>query len=131
MYSFAPIPAINTINDHSGFYLICVICVALILFAFVVSDYMEDFRGPFIFSLVVMVIAAGISFNTGEYREYTNTKVTGTLVKFEAEGFRERSGKYMAERHYTYVVYNINGNEILFRAHTGTEYPKTAIFYKN
>lgn len=78
-------------------------------------------------------IAYGVSYHWTDQNPTTfaNEKVTGTFVKFEAEGFKERSGKHMVDRHFTYVIYNVNGNNVLLRAGEGVEYPPIAVLYKN
>lgn len=131
MYTFTPIPPIDTINCHTGFYIVTVFMLLFFVIACATNDGEFNLSNVFIIFSVPCVIAAVISWNTGTYQEYANTPVTGTFVKFEAEGFRERSGKSHVDRHYTYVVYNINGNDVLFHSSAGIEYPKTAIFYKN
>ena len=89
----------------------------------------------FVLLCIPVGIAAAVSWNTGEYKEYTNTRVEGTFVGFQAEGYNveERNGKHTrrVDKHFTYVVYEVNGNRVLFSASQGTEYPTTAVLYRN
>ena len=65
--------------------------------------------------------------------QYTGTpeKLVGTLKGFIAERNVSISGKSKTENHFLYVVYNVNGGDILFRATTGISYPQQAIIYAN
>lgn len=66
---------------------------------------------------------------------HKNEQVTGEFVRFVAEGYNEevRSGKQTrrVDVHKTYVVYKINGQEVMFEGSLGTAYPPRATFYKN
>jgi ABC-type uncharacterized transport system permease subunit len=129
MYTFTPIPDVPV--DHNGFFLIatfCIICLVICLF-----NEPESFFAWFFVATVVTGIAYGVSYHwtNQDTKVYANQKVTGTFVKFEAEGYKERSGKSYVDRHFTYVVYNVNGNNVLLSARSGVEYPQTAILYKN
>jgi hypothetical protein len=85
----------------------------------------------------VATIACGIayfvsySWTDQTPKTFVNEKVTATFVGFEAEGYKERSGKSYVDKHFTYVVYNVNGSNVLLSATTGVTYPQTAILYKN
>lgn len=131
MYTFNPIPAVDTINSHGGFYFILVIAALVFLLVWMNNDEEWNMYKVFILLCIPCGIAATISWNTGTYKEYSNTKVIGTFVKFETEGYKERSGKSYVDRHYTYAVYSVDSNNILFKADKGIEYPKNAVLYKN
>ena len=89
-------------------------------------------------TMLVVMVAYCVSYvwtSQEPVKVYKNEQVTGQFVRYVAEGYNEtvRSGKSTrhVDRHEVYVVYRINGNEVLFRGREGIEYPKTAIFYKN
>lgn len=130
MYTIAPIPPINTIDDHGGFYILLFLGIMLVWAAWEVEN------GWLLLAGIILPCFAGyVSWTTGRYYEYPNEKVTGEFVRYVAEGYSEtvRSGKStrQVDRHVVYVAYKINGNEVLFNAQTGVEYPKFATFYKN
>ena len=135
MYTFSPLAAVNTIDNHAGFFVIA----AITLFAFVIvwanNDEELNMYKVFVLFSIPVFVAAAVSWNTGTYAEYRNERVIGTFAGYIAEGYNvdERSGKTTrrVDKHFTYVVYEVNGSRILFPASTGTEYPKTAVLYKN
>lgn len=135
MYTVAPIPPIDTINDHTGFYFITIFCVILFVMVWASNDEDLNMYKVFVLFSVPCAISAVISWNTGTYTEYRNTKVEGKFIGFVAEGYNvtERSGKHTrhVDKHYTYVEYEIEGNRVLFHGATGTVYPKIGVFYKN
>lgn len=135
MYTFQPIPPINTIDNHGGFVIIAVIFFAFFILTLVNNDDEFNMYKVFVLFCIPVGIAAMVSWNTGTYSEYRNEKVTAQFVGFQAEGYNveERSGKTTrrVDKHFTYVVYEVNGNRILFSANPGIEYPKTAVLYKN
>jgi hypothetical protein len=129
MYSFNPIASIPA--SHDGFYIIttfCIICLVLVLF-----NEPETFFVYFFLACIPFSIAYGVSYHwtNQEPKVFANTKVTAEFVGFQPEGYREKSGKSMVDKHYMYVVYRVNGNDVILQAQSGTEYPKTAILYKN
>jgi hypothetical protein len=129
MYSFNPVASIPV--SHDGFAVIlafCVVCLIMVLF-----NEPETFFVWFFIACFPVGIAYGVSYHwtNQEPKTFVNQKVTGTFVKFEAEGYKEKSGKSYVDRHYTYVVYNVNGNNVLLYAQSGIEYPQNAILYKN
>ena len=93
----------------------------------------EAFFVAFFLCCIPVGIAYGVSYHwtNQEPQTFKNERVTATFLGFEAEGYKEKSGKSYVDRHFTYVVYEVNGNPVLLRAETGREYPKTAILYKN
>lgn len=130
MYSFEPLADIPA--KHLGFELTVALCV-MILVIIALAEPKTFFLGLLV-SCCVIGFAYGVSYHWTEQtppRTFANVKVTGEFVKFEAEGYKERSGKYLVDRRFTYVVYNVNGNNVLMRAHEGIEYPNKAILYKN
>jgi len=135
MYTFQPIPAVNTINNHAGFMIVSVLVFIVFVAMLINNDEEFNMYKVFVLLCIPVGIAAGVSWNTGEYKEYANTRVEGKFIGFQAEGYNveERSGKTTrrVDKHFTYVVYEVNGNRVLFSANQGIEYPKTAVLYRN
>ncbi len=135
MYTFAPLA--NVYPDHSGFVFICIVAVVILIATFFTDDAVTAVVYAVPLSLVVL-LAYCVSYvwtDQGPTTVYKNEPVTGEFVRYVAEGYNEtiRSGKSTrhVDRHEVYVVYRINGNEVLFRGREGVEYPKTAVLYKN
>ena len=129
MYTFHPLADIAV--KHDGFAIICFF--AIVVLVLVLMNDAESFFVAFFLCCIPVSIAYGVSYHWTDQtpKTFANQKVTGEFVKFEAEGYKERSGKSYVDRHFTYVVYNVNGNLVLLSATAGVEYPKTAILYKN
>jgi len=134
MYTMQPLAPI--VADHKGF----VIISAFMLVIFLVSVYSkftdgEDWNLYKVF--LILAIPVGIAYMVSyewtnqDTLYYKNTKVTGTLVGFVAEGSRERSGKSYVDKHYTYVEYEVGNDRVLFQSCGGCTYPKVAVLYKN
>ena len=129
MYTFNPIPAVPV--DHAGLFIICMFCVfALIIVLFNEPDV---FFFAFFCATIAVGIAYGVSYHwtNQEPKTFANVPVKAEFVGFQPEGYREKSGKSMVDRHYMYVVYRVNGNDVILQGQSGVEYPKTAILYKN
>ena len=130
MYSMQPVA--DYTNVHTGFFILSGIFI--VAFACILELWKDDA----IETITVLIWAAILSLLTYVVHEnsYTinhplNQEVVGEFVRFETEGYRERSGKQMVDRHYTYVVYRVGNSEILFPASPGLAYPPRAILYKN
>lgn len=135
-YSFAPLANVNTINDHTGFFVFLVgMLVFFVVTFFNCRDDMESAGWMVASFLFLTGIAALISWNSGEVKVYANTEVTGEFVGFVAEGFNitEHQGKTTrhVDKHFSYVVYRVDGQNILFPAETGVTYPTVAALYRN
>ncbi len=135
MYTFAPLA--NVMPDHVGFGMIVGAAVVFLIAMFFSEDTASTLVAAVPVSLIVL-LAYCVSYvwtDQGPTKVYKNEPVTGEFVRYVAEGYNitERHGKSTrhVDKHEVYVVYKINGNEVLFRAREGIEYPKTAIFYKN
>jgi hypothetical protein len=128
MYSFAALAPDYGASSHMGFFIIMITSLILLLYAFVVEDDI-DYMLPIL--VVLNILTAGISWNTGVDKEFKNEKVEATLVGFQSEGYNERSGKSRADYHYNYVIYKTPDGEVMFRSFSGNAYPKQAILYKN
>lgn len=128
MYTFQAL-ADNT-GSHVGFYIVVVL--AVVFLATVWTNLVEDsIGGAITVSLIVglaVLVAYGASFHDVAPK---NEQVTATFVGFQPEGYREQSGKQKVDRHYMYVVYNVNGQNVILQGQAGVSYPQTAILYKN
>ena len=129
MYTFQALADIPV--KHDGFAIICFLAITILVM--VLMNDAESFFVAFFLCCIPVGIAYGVSYHwtSQEPKTFANVKVTGEFLGFEAEGYKEKSGKSYVDRHYTYVVYNVNGNNVLLSATSGIEYPKTAILYKN
>ena len=135
MYSFAPLA--NVMPDHFGFGMVVAAAVVMLVAMF----FTEEPATTVVFSIptaLIVLLAYCVSYvwtDQGPKKVYQNEQVTGEFVRYVAEGYNipVASGKTTrhVDYHEVYVVYKINGNEVLFRAREGIEYPKTAVFYKN
>lgn len=129
MYTFQPLADIPV--DHKGF--VVIVAFSIIALILVLMNDAESFFVAFFLCCIPCSIAYGVSYHwtNQEAKTFKNEKVTAEFVAFEAEGYKERSGKSYVDRHFTYVVYSVNGNNVLLSATPGAEYPKTVILYKN
>ena len=129
MYTFQPLPPVTP--DHAGFVLICIALVVVLIVC--IMNEPEAFFVWFFMCTIVAVFSWFVSYSwtNQEVKYYPNVKVEAQLVGFEAEGYKEKSGKSYVDRHFVYVVYSVNGSNVLMNASTGVTYPKTAILYKN
>lgn len=129
MYTFQPIADLAV--KHDGFFIVAFFCVIALII--VLMNEPESFFVWFFILCIPVSIAYGVSYHwtNQEAKTFKNEKVTATFLGFEAEGYKEKSGKSYVDRHFTYVVYEVNGNPVLLSANPGMEYPKTAILYKN
>ena len=129
MYTFQALADIPV--KHDGFAIICFLAITILVM--VLMNDAESFFVAFFLCCIPVGIAYGVSYHWTNQASQTfkNEQVFAEFAGFEAEGYKEKSGKSYVDRHYTYVVYTVNGNPVLLRAETGREYPKTAILYKN
>lgn len=135
MYTFAPIA--NVYPGHEGFVIVCAAAVLLLVALVFSEDVVTAVVAAIPTSLIVLLVycVSYVWTDQGPTKVYKNEQVTGEFVRYVAEGYNitVQSGKTTrhVDRHEVYVVYKINGNEVLFRGQEGIEYPKTAILYKN
>jgi hypothetical protein len=129
MYSFSPIPDVPV--DHVGMFIVCM--TSAFILCVVLMNEPDVFFRYFFFVTLAIGITYIVSYHLTDQspKVYKNEKVTAELVGFQPEGYREKSGKSMVDKHYMYIVYRVNGNEVILQATQGVEYPKTAILYKN
>ena len=128
-YSLAPLVTLDTVNNHSGFQLLTFLIIAIVL--------MFDYKSLLLWliGIILILIVALISWNTGEIITYKNEVVTGHLVRFQPEVWAEihnhpKNTTTSIERK-MYVVYEAEGNEIIFDVDKGIPYPQSANLYKN
>ena len=129
MYTFHPLADVPA--DHSGFWIIAIILGVLLIIS-IFNDLEAFFRLFFVFS-VVMGITYMVSYRWTDQTTtvYKNEPVHATFAGYAPEGYREKSGKSHVDRHFVYVIYEVNGDPVLLRAETGVTYPKIATLYKN
>jgi hypothetical protein len=129
MYSFNPIPDVPV--DHKGFVCVAILCAFWLIITLVNEP--ETFFFWFFVCCFPLGIAYGVSYHwtNQETKVYPNVKVTGTFVGYESEGYKERSGKSYVDRHFTYVIYKVDGGNVMLPCVVGTPYPEKAILYKN
>jgi hypothetical protein len=130
MYSFQPV--VDTSDIHTGFYILTTICV--LLWAFIAVLWKEDeieWYSMIVWTVILGGVIAMAYNNSYTPRHPLNEKLVGNFVGFQTEGYSERSGKSRVDRHYVYVIYEVNGYNVLFQASTGMTYPKQVIVYRN
>lgn len=129
MYSFSPLADIPV--DHGGLFIIGMTC--FVWLAIVLMNEPEDFFVQFFFVVIVMAIGYGVSFHWCDQtpKTFPNTKVIGTFVGYESEGYKERSGKSYVDKHFTYVVYKVDGGNVMLPCKVGYPYPEHVVLYKN
>ena len=129
MYTFQALASVPV--DHKGFEFIAF--AAVILLIIVLFNEPESFFVWFFIACIPVSIAYGVSYHwtNQETKVYPNIKVTAEFVGYESEGYKERSGKSWVDRHFTYVIYKVDGGNVMLPCVTGVAYPQTAILYKN
>jgi hypothetical protein len=129
MYTFTPLADIPV--DHGGLFIVGMTC--FLWLAIVLMNDAEEFFVNFFFVAIIMAIGYGVSFHWTDQtpKTFKNEKVTAELVGFQPEGYREKSGKSMVDKHYMYIVYRVGGEQVILQAQTGQVYPQTVILYKN
>lgn len=134
MYTFQPLADIPP--SHTGFWILAVTLACLWFLSMLDSDWSERIFYTVIWS-GILGVAWMVSYvwTNQDTIVHKNEQVTGEFVRFVAEGYNEevRSGKQTrrVDVHKTYVVYRINGQEVMFEGNLGTAYPPRATFYKN
>lgn len=142
MYSFQPLPVIDNLNSHGGFWFVCFMVCIFTAFCFCVALDNDDnenwiaFFIAFLIGAIILGFAGYNSWTTGQIITPKNEKVIGTLKGFKAEGeaYTERQGKQTVRRehHYLYIIYSIEGQGLVtLKALSGITYPEKAILYKN
>lgn len=98
MYSFNPLPIIDTVNSHGGFWFLLGIVLIINFVSWGIAyDYnkWKQFIIIFALSVTFMNYAGYNSWTTGKIITPKNEQVIGTLKGFNAEGeaYTERQGK--------------------------------------
>lgn len=129
MYSFTPLADIPV--DHGGLFIIGMTCFAWL--CIVLMNNAEEFFVNFFFVAIVMAIGYGVSFHWTDQtvKTFPNEKVVGEFVGYESEGYKERSGKSYVDKHFTYIVYKVDGGNVMLPCKTGVVYPERVTLYKN
>lgn len=129
MYTFYPL--LDTSMNHTGFYIVAVVC-AVFAGAILLDMFTDGLTGSHLTVALILAFAVYVSYNVSyNDRPPINTPVSAKLVGFQPEGYNEQSGKMRADRHYMYVVYEIDGHRIIMQAREGATYPEQATLYKN
>lgn len=130
MYSFNPVASVPV--DHTGFGIILAFAGIVLLMAICT----EGFRYAAVISVplaLVVLLAYCVSYvwTNQTPKTFKNEKVVGEFVGYESEGYKERSGKSYVDRHYTYIVYKVDGGNVMLPCSTGVSYPERVTLYKN
>lgn len=131
MYSFSPLASIPV--DHVGMFMVCFICAVV----FFVSIFTDDVSYACVLFVIILMPIMGISYGVSyhwtsqEPQVFKNDQVVGEFVGFQPEGYREKVGKNMVDKHYMYVVYSVNGDPVILQSSTGKTYPQRVTLYKN
>jgi hypothetical protein len=129
MYTFHPLADIPV--DHVGMFMVCLVTAFVLIYCLLSEP--EVFFFWFFCATILVGISYGVSYHwtSQEPQTFKNETVTAEFAGYQPEGYREKSGKSMVDRHYMYVVYTVNGNPVILQAQTGQVYPKTVVLYKN
>jgi hypothetical protein len=133
MYTTYPLATIDTINNHTGFWIMVVIAV-VIMFFMAISE-----SKPWVvavFGSIVIGISGAVSWTTGKIVVYPNIPVTARLVSTWGEQHQEnvRRGKQTVQItvHNQYVSYQLDdGSFVSYPMGVGIAYPPVAQLYKN
>lgn len=132
-YSFEPLATCNTINDHTGFVVLCAFAVCVLLLTIPNMDFASGLMS-FLGVMVVVGIGAYVSWTTGSITTHENIKVTGRLVDFVSESERKSTGgknPSTTEHHYSFAVYEVEGTRIMMPYTPKTAMPNERILYRN
>lgn len=129
MYTFQPLLDIPV--SHDGMFIMCMFSFGWL--AIVLMNDPEEFFVHFFFITIVLLITYGVSYHWTDQTPQTfkNEKVVGTFVGYESEGYKERSGKSYVDRHFTYIIYKVDGGNVMLPCKTGVSYPEYVTLYKN
>lgn len=133
MYTFNPLPIVDTLNNHSGFYFF--VFVFVVLCAAIALDRVFSFIGLITLSCIPLSIVGYISWNSGSIVVPKNEKVIAQYVSLEHEYQTQTVSQGKTSRvqvnHNTYVNYKVPEGIITLPAVVGIPYPEYAILYKN
>jgi hypothetical protein len=129
MYSFYPTADIPV--DHAGLFIVCMVCATWLVVC--LMNCADEFFVNFFLVTIVVAIAYGVSYHwtSQEPQTFKNEKVVGEFVGYESEGYKERSGKSYVDKHFTYIIYKVDGGNVMLPCKTGVSYPERVTLYKN
>jgi hypothetical protein len=129
-YTFSPLATIPA--SHDGFAIACFLTVFILAIIWMNEGIVSVIMSLIPTALILLTIYC-ISYVWTDQtpKTFANQQVIGELVGFQPEGYREKSGKTMVDKHYMYVVYKVNGEQIILNATTGVTYPERVTLYKN
>jgi hypothetical protein len=129
MYSFQPLADIPV--DHTGFGIIFGLCCFITII--VLMNESELFFQWFFVATVTCIGAYFVSYSWTDQtpKTFKNEKVVGEFVGYESEGYKERSGKSYVDKHFTYIIYKVDGGNVMLPCKTGVVYPQSVTLYKN
>ena len=129
MYSFNPLADIPV--SHEGFVIIMIICIVIAVM--ILFNEPELFFQWFFVASMICGAAYFVSYKFCDQTPQTfkNEKVVGTFVGYESEGYKERSGKSYVDKHFTYVIYKVDGGNVMLPCKVGEVYPERVVLYKN
>jgi hypothetical protein len=78
---------------------------------------------------IILWISYTVSYGAPCHPE--NIPVPAKFVAYQPEGYREQTGKHSANHHYVYVIYEVNGQEVLLEGSANVPYPKETTLYWN
>ncbi len=129
MYSFSPLATIPV--DHTGFGIIVALCIFISVI--VLMNESELFFQWFFVATIACVIAYFVSYSWTDQtpKTFKNEQVVGEFVGYESEGYKEKSGKSYVDKHFTYIIYKVDGGNVMLPCKTGVVYPERVTLYKN
>lgn len=133
MYTTYPLANIDTVNNHTGFWIMLAIaCVIMLILA------LSEVKGTIVAILggSIIALSAAVSWNSGKIVVYQNIPVTARLVSTWGEQHQEnvRRGKQTVQMtvHNQYVSYQLDdGSIVSYPMGVGIAYPPVAQLYKN
>lgn len=135
IYSTTPLPDVDTLNVHTGFYIITfALIVGFIVMCFNEDDVIDRIIMGSIFSCIIAV-SGWISWNTGEIRHYVNEPVIARMHSNEPQvvAYTERVHKNNVTKYrlQSFVYYEVDGGVVAFQRGDGQSWPITATLYRN
>jgi hypothetical protein len=129
VYTINPLQTITP--DHTGFWFVFAFCIIFLVIVF--SNEPSEFFGYFFISTICCLIVYGVSYHltNQETQVFKNERVVGKFVSFQPEGYSEQSGKIRSDKHYMYVVFEVEGKMVIIQANESVPYPQSVTLYKN
>lgn len=130
MYSFSPLASIPV--SHDGMFIMCLACFGILAMVWM-CEGLEYFVLSLIPVALVVLLTYCVSYVWTDQtpKTFVNTPVVGTFIKYESEGYKEKSGKSYVDRHFTYIVYSVDGGNVMLPCKVGVSYPERVTLYKN